>query len=241
MLEKKTTSGQFESLFALLPMLVVPPERRRLALQVQKSSSPSAFEGWSPRPAHTHRPPMRPMGSDRLTDGNAPRRLRGVVCPTDFIPNFDERAQSGNPGCMSCYLSEQNDQQVVATPGVVYNFEAGSNVICSVFGTFWSNLSNMQIELATTHSQTLTSQPLSTGVELCILQPWCTAATTPPDCNPQTVTQLPLLPGAGASCSSYYNTYWGAERSGPGTNWTCVNVETLNSTDSTQAACSRHP
>jgi hypothetical protein len=128
---------------------------------------------------------------------------------------------NGSPGCMTCYLSVQNDQEIVGTPGVIYVFTGSTNIICSVFGTFWSNLFSTQIEVAATHSKVTSTKPSSGGYEICNVTSWCTAATTPPDCNPSFVAQAPLIAGGTASCLAYYDTVWLATRPAAGQLWNC--------------------
>jgi hypothetical protein len=45
---------------------------------------------------------------------------------------------NSNPGYMTGYLSAQNDEQIVGSPGVEYVFNWDGEVICTVFGTLFS-------------------------------------------------------------------------------------------------------
>jgi len=46
---------------------------------------------------------------------------------------------SGSPQRVSCYPSYQNNQSIVATPGVVYTFQSEGQIICSIAGTFYDS------------------------------------------------------------------------------------------------------
>lgn len=131
---------------------------------------------------------------------------------------------------MTCYLSVQNNDQIAGEPGVIYVFSGSGEVMCTQFGTFFGNLLNMQYELALTKSETnesdpKTNQPVGTdGSVNCEVASYCTAATTPPICNPSFVVQHPLIPGQKISCSYYYTTLWLAERPSSTAAWNCLPV-----------------
>lgn len=46
---------------------------------------------------------------------------------------------TGSQGYMTSYLTAENDQQITGDPNSGYEFDWGGEVICSVFGTVFSN------------------------------------------------------------------------------------------------------
>lgn len=93
-----------------------------------------------------------------VTDGYASMGVTNSGCP-DGIVNQMEQAiynathapaswnsissnnnnwQYGNASCVSCYISEQNNNSIAGTVGTTYNFQAGGQVYCSVGGTVFA-------------------------------------------------------------------------------------------------------
>jgi hypothetical protein len=158
----------------------------------------------------------------------------------------------GPTGYMTGYQSVENDEQIVAQPGVIYTFSGEGQVICSVFGTIFSSGLFPQVEIALTKVQTNLSNPGTNkpvpgdpGAVTCVTNSWCTPATTPPDCPVQSLIQQPIILGSNASCAKYYNTYWLAERPSSGGTWSCISAlppDNSFSTPSTdQAKCTHNP
>jgi hypothetical protein len=118
---------------------------------------------------------------------------------------------SQTPGCMTCYLTIQNDQQMAGTPGVDYNFQAWAQVECSVFGVFFSNGLSGVITVGisdTFGKNTLGSQTIA-GVTFCNYSVNCTVGTTPTCGDPSYSQQLQkILPKPQTSCPYYVITGW---------------------------------
>jgi hypothetical protein len=116
----------------------------------------------------------------------------------------------GNHGYMTSYLSVENDQQVLAgNDGSNYTFVAEGQVICSVFGTFFSEGNGgILLWLSTTYGENssyfLTGTPPNQQKE-CIYDPACSSGT--PTCGANGWVAKPYIP-ASASCSQYVKTRW---------------------------------
>lgn len=110
---------------------------------------------------------------------------------------------------------------------------------------------SLQIELAYTAFKTDFSNPgtgqivAGDGTKRCFGGSWCTPLTSPPDCNPSFVDQVPLIPGSQTSCFPFYNTTWLAFRGASGMAWSCFPLipgqNAIGTTVSTLGACTKHP
>jgi hypothetical protein len=54
--------------------------------------------------------------------------------------------QNGTPGCMTCGVNVQNNQQIVGVPGII-DFTGEGQVICNKYGGFWYYITHLQFEL----------------------------------------------------------------------------------------------
>lgn len=122
-----------------------------------------------------------------------------------------------------------NQQSVAATPGTLYTANVEAAVYCTFLnGNFYTSFPTFQFEVATTKSETDSTNPLTDSQVLpdgtvdCALLAHCTAATSPPICNPSLTQQHPLIAGMLAKCHNYYESLWLAERPRPGFAWTCL-------------------
>jgi hypothetical protein len=108
----------------------------------------------------------------------------------------------------------------------------------------------IQFELATTKSQTnfmtpgTNQQVAPDGTVECFVNPYCTAATSPPACNPNFVLQSPVFAGApGTTCRSFYITTWLAQRFAGDTFWNCFPLlpgqNATGVSDSTLGVCTK--
>jgi hypothetical protein len=95
---------------------------------------------------------------------------------------------TGANTCVSCYMSLQNNQSAPAVAGQRFTYQGGGNVICSIVGSFYSNLFNIQLEVAYTRAYggspgTDCFTAPATHVTTCTyaVNDWCNAATSPPD------------------------------------------------------------
>jgi hypothetical protein len=98
-------------------------------------------------------------------------------------------------------------------------------VLCTALGVIMSqilyNNEVIDLDLAYTKSRWNNSYTTELGGSVrCFVSSWCTAATTPPTCDPQSVIQEPYVVGQQASCKRYYNTDWFVLRYGTGP-WKC--------------------
>lgn len=92
---------------------------------------------------------------------------------------------SGTPGCVTCYLSYQNNQSIAGTPGVTYDFTFAGEIDCSIVGVFWNLLQIIEhLKIASTYVQYAGSYNKSScggsNAVNCAVSNACTAATTPP-------------------------------------------------------------
>jgi hypothetical protein len=81
--------------------------------------------------------------------------------------------QSGSPTCVNCYISFQNNQSSLATPGVDQQFNGGGEIVCSIAGVFFSSFFGHKLGIRE-------SAYLNGGIEgtRCLWIPTCTGKCT---------------------------------------------------------------
>lgn len=102
----------------------------------------------------------------------------------------------GTPGYMTSYLSVQNNQQIVGVPGTI-TFDAGGEVICSVFGTFFSTGGHLPLTLSYTYGHTTSSQVVQ-NTRFCNTVTQCTSGV--PTCPPPPATTYTYQVPASDAC-----------------------------------------
>lgn len=55
---------------------------------------------------------------------------------------------TGTPQYMNSYSSVSRENDIVGQPGILYPFEGSGEIICSVFGTFWSGGFSIKLAIA---------------------------------------------------------------------------------------------
>jgi len=114
---------------------------------------------------------------------------------------------TGSPVPAFGYINYSVSVAASVTPGTVVQGDVGACVSCSVIGSFWCN--GWQFGLAFTKSKwNGVSSSFPDGSKECQVTDWCTPETSPPKCSPSTVIQIPIVPGAQATCRAYYDTDW---------------------------------
>lgn len=148
------------------------------------------------------------------------------------------------------YGSYQTTSTYHATPPQTISATTEADVICSVVGGIFSGGGggfDVDIDLAYTKSKWNNTYTTTFGGGVrCFVSSWCTAATTPPTCDPQSVEQRPLITGQQASCWRYYNTDWLTIRFKIGGVWgsrTCFPLipdqNAIGTDDSSVSACTK--
>jgi|GEM_PF-3578829 len=151
--------------------------------------------------------------------------------------------------CPDCYVSTEQDDILPYDPNQEYTFDFEGQMWCNIGGEFFDIGGVLDLELAYTKSETIASQPMTGGNEICLLSQWCTPQTQPPDCNPSNVIQHPIILGGIASCSPYYSSFWLAERVKlpylPRTPWICEPVvleqNAVGTDDPSYGNCTSNP
>jgi hypothetical protein len=132
---------------------------------------------------------------------------------------------TGGSGDMFNYINMQTTTSFQAQPDVDYTGTADAEVFCSAAGSsIFGSLLNIDLAVATTKDKTTNSNPQPDGSSICDVTPWCTAATSPPACNPSYVIQRPFYHGQQVSCASYYTTTWLAEKYATDVYWNCFPI-----------------
>lgn len=96
---------------------------------------------------------------------------------------------------------------------------------------------------ATDFNDPLTNTHQADGAAYCALKPWCTAATSPPACNPNHVYERPRIFGITVNCYPYYTSRWLAVKYAGSSVWDCYPVipgeNATGTTDSSLGSCSK--
>src|SRR6516225_4411338 len=102
---------------------------------------------------------------------------------------------SGTSGCMTCYLSYENDQSILPSPGVDYEFDYQGQVACSIFGVFWALSGRLYLSLHTTYGEWTGASSVAVNVLTCVYRPNCSSGK--PVCGSPTFTDLVSPPSLG--------------------------------------------
>ena len=108
----------------------------------------------------------------------------------------------GNGTCPACYISYSNNQSIIATHGVNYTFSGETEIICSIAGTFYSDIFNNQ--LLRIRDSNYIHNGNTTGA--CIYDLYCPNGNTAATCK-----ESPLYyeygSGGTAECYNYMQTH----------------------------------
>ena len=109
---------------------------------------------------------------------------------------------SGTPQCVNCYISYENDQSIVATPGTDYLFSFEGEIECSIAGVFWTGTNgsgNVYLSLAFTTLQLVSDD----GHGHCGTKDDCIGGVIPRCTSPSVLNGTPCNPGEFCTYVSY--------------------------------------
>jgi hypothetical protein len=109
---------------------------------------------------------------------------------------------SGTSGCMSCYLSYENDQSIVPTEATDYEFDYQGQVVCSIFGAFYSIGGRVYLSLHTSYGG-LISQSVNGDLITCQYAAACSSGS--PTCGASGFTNVVVV---GSGCQLYARASW---------------------------------